>query len=230
MLSVRPVSYPPNPAAQLFTPGSITTGSGLTTLTANVSTTGAQNYNGALTLANTVALAAGGSAITVQGPVNGAFALSRTDAGQTTFNDTVGATSALSTITTPTSSTTTFNNTVRTSSTQTYNGALVMNGASLTTTNSTITVVGATTLGADVNVSTGTAAASFAAVNGAFSLTRTGSTGSTTFGAVGGTTPLTSLSTTTASNRITTARVFCARIDLLRSVVACWSCSRACDA
>jgi len=174
---------------------------GPVTLSGNVTTGGAQTYSGALTdtavatltttnsnigvtgatsLGAATTLATGTGTVTLTGTVDGPGSLTRTGTGTTSFGSTVGATTALASLTTGTG-TTTLAGAVTTTGAQSYGGAVTLNGASLTTSNGAITVTGATTLGANETVAAGTGTVTFTgAVNGAKSLTLTG-TGSTVF-------------------------------------------------
>ncbi|NEX92897.1 YDG domain-containing protein [Caulobacter sp. 17J65-9] len=147
--------------------------------------TGSATFNDAVTLGTPVRMSAG-SAVTFNSTLDGTGWLMVEGTGTTTFNGAVGATTALSMLTTDASGTTVINGgSVRTSGNQTYGNSVI--------------------LGADtVLTSTSNGAISLAAVNGARSLTvNTG--GATSFnGAIGGATALTSLFTdalgTTALN------------------------------
>ncbi|MGY0781699.1 filamentous hemagglutinin N-terminal domain-containing protein [Azospirillum argentinense] len=193
---------------------SLTTGTGYTSLV-NVTTAGNQSYggetslmgtyatgNGAFTVAGPVTLAgtttvdAGSGAVTFNGTVNGAQALTVNSSGATQFNAAVGNTTALASLTTDADGTTSLTS-VTTSGAQTYNDATTLNGA-YNSTNSAITFNGATTLAGTTAVDAGYGTITFnGTVNGAQALTAT-STGAMVFNAaVGGTTALASLTTGT---------------------------------
>ncbi|MHB1057643.1 MAG: beta strand repeat-containing protein, partial [Rhodanobacter sp.] len=81
--------------------GLTTDAGGSTTLSDNVTTTGAQTYNDAVTLgANATLASSGGGAIGLNGTVNGAHALSVNTTGTTTFGGAIGGTTALTSLTT----------------------------------------------------------------------------------------------------------------------------------
>ncbi|QCN98175.1 filamentous hemagglutinin N-terminal domain-containing protein (plasmid) [Azospirillum argentinense] len=193
---------------------SLTTGTGYTSLV-NVTTAGDQSYggetslmgtyatgNGAFTVAGPVTLAgtttvdAGSGAVTFNGTVNGAQALTVNSSGATQFNAAVGGTTALASLTTDADGTTSLRS-VTTSGDQTYNDATTLNG-SYNSTDSAITFNGATTLAGITAVDAGYGTITFnGTVNGAQALTAT-STGAMVFNAaVGGTTALASLTTGT---------------------------------
>ncbi len=160
---------------------SITTDSaGTTRIAANISTSGNQTYNDAITLAASSTLA--GVDITFGSTIDGGNTLTVNGSGVTTFGGVVGGTTRLSGLTTDSAGSTTIN----TTSIRTTAGGQVYNDA--------------VTLGANlVADSNGGGAINFAStVNGAFSLTANTS-GTTTFGGVvGGTAALTSVSTDAA--------------------------------
>ena len=110
---------------------------GTTSLTGAFSTTGAQTFGDAVTLAgNTTLTSSGNQAITFNSTVNGARALAVNTTGTTTFGGSVGTTTALTSLTTDPGGTTALNGgAVTTSGNQTYNDAVTMN--QLTTATST---------------------------------------------------------------------------------------------
>ena len=110
---------------------------GTTSLTGAFSTTGAQTFGDAVTLAgNTTLTSSGNHAITFNSTVNGARALAVNTTGTTTFGGSVGTTTALTSLTTDPGGTTALNGgAVTTSGNQTYNDAVTMN--QLTTVTST---------------------------------------------------------------------------------------------
>ncbi|MBX7169082.1 MAG: DUF4214 domain-containing protein [Pirellulales bacterium] len=155
-----------------------TNAGGATSLAGNVTTTGTQTYNDAVTLTGSAILAStGNAAITLASTVNGAFDLTVNTTGATTFGGVVGGTSALTSLTTNAGGTTSLAGNVTTTGAQTYNDAVTLTGSAIL-------------------ASTGNAAITLAStVNGAFDLT-VNTTGATTFGGVvGGNTALTSLTT-----------------------------------
>ncbi|KAA0687842.1 filamentous hemagglutinin N-terminal domain-containing protein [Azospirillum brasilense] len=193
---------------------SLTTGTGYTSLV-NVTTAGAQSYggetslmgtyatgNGAFTVAGPATLAgaatvnAGSGAVTFNGTVNGAQALTVNGSGATQFNAAVGGTTALASLTTDADGTTSLK-AVTTSGAQTYNDVTTLNGA-YSSLNSPITFNGETTLAGTTLVDAGYGTITFnGTVNGAQDLTAI-STGAMVFNAaVGGTTALASLTTGT---------------------------------
>ncbi len=115
---------------------------------------GAASAGGTVTLASsaTIAALAATDTLTLNGTVNGAQALIQAGAGTVVFANTVGATTPLTSFASNAGATTRINGGVlRTSGTQSYDGALVTGGATqLRTTNSSISGQGA------VNASTGT--------------------------------------------------------------------------
>ncbi|BFI96593.1 MAG: hypothetical protein RSP_21030 [Rhodanobacter sp.] len=157
--------------------------SGSTTLNGNVSTTGGQTYNDAVTLGGNATLTSTGSgAIDLASTVNGGYALTVDTAGVTTFGGVVGGTTQLTSLTTDAAGSTTLDGNVSTTGGQTYNDAVTLGG------NATLT-------------STGGGAIDLAStVNGGYALT-VDTAGVTTFGGVvGGTTQLTSLTTDAAGS------------------------------
>ncbi len=110
--------------------GSLTTdAAGSTVVTANVSTTGNQTFNDALTLAGDVTFASsGGGNITFDSTVDSdgtQRSMTVNTSGDTTFNDIVGGTSVLANLTTDAGGTTFINGgVVRTSNTQSYGDAV----------------------------------------------------------------------------------------------------------
>ena len=165
-----------------------TSASGSTALNgASVTTTGAQTYNDAVTIGTNdlVATSSGSGAVTFVSTVNGPKALTVNTAGATTFSGSVGATTALASLTTNAA------------------GSTVLNAAGFTTAtpNGFFAFNDPVVLTADAALTSGAAATdtvTFAqTLNGAHNLTIASGTGPVTFtGAVGGTTPLTSLTIT----------------------------------
>jgi len=149
-----------------------------------ITTTGAQTYNDAVALgANTTLTSTGSGNVTLGSTVNGAFSLAVNTAGTTTFGGAVGATTALTSLSTNAGGSTNINGgTITTTGAQTYNDAVTL-GANTTLTS---TGSGNVTLGSTVN--------------GAFSLA-VNTAGTTTFGGtVGGSTALTSVTTDAAGS------------------------------
>jgi len=126
---------------------------GATTLNnGNVTTTGAQTYNGAMTLGHDTTLAASTANVTLGSTVNGAYALAVNTSGTTRFDGAVGGTTPLTTLTTNTGGMLVINTaTVRTSGAQTYNDMVTLLG-STTFTGSTITYNDAVVGSADLSV------------------------------------------------------------------------------
>ena len=150
-----------------------------------VTTTNAQDYQGAVTLgaATTLDSTAGNGAISFAATLDGGFALTATaGTGLTTFTGAVGSAAKLASLT--------------------VSGASAINGGSVTTTGAQ-DYKGAATIGAATTFdsSAGNGAISFEkTLDGAFALTATAGTGQTTFGgAVGGTAKLASLTVTGTS-------------------------------
>jgi hypothetical protein len=164
----------------------LTTGTGTTTLDGNVSTTnGSVTIGGATTLGGNVTISAGSGAVTFTGAVDGAYNLAISNSGGVTFDSTVGANTALASLTTGTS----------TSTTTLY--------GNISTTNGSVTFNGATTLGGDVTISAGTGAVDFAGtVNGAHNLVLTTSGTMLFTGIVGGGTTLASLAIGTGTTQL----------------------------
>ena len=148
---------------------------GTITLTGQVTTSGMQHYNSAVTLGADSELS--GSDITFDSTVNGTHALSINASAVATFGGAVGDTTALTSLATDGGGTTTLNGDVSTIGAQIYNDAIILGGdASLTS------------IGAGAISLTNT-------VDGAHSLA-VNTAGVTTFGGmVGAATALTSLTT-----------------------------------
>ncbi|HEY2394354.1 MAG TPA: hypothetical protein VGH81_00035 [Rudaea sp.] len=159
-----------------------TDAAGSTMLAGNVSTTGAQIYNDALTLgANATLSSSGGGAIDFGSTVDGAHNLAVNTGGLTTFGGGVGGTTALTSLSTGGAGSTTLDGNVSTTGAQIYNDAL--------------------TLGANATLSSsGVGAIDFAStVDGAHNLV-VNTTGVTTFaGAAGSVTRLASLNVSSAA-------------------------------
>jgi filamentous hemagglutinin family protein len=149
--------------------------------TSSISTSGAQIYNGAVTLGATSTLAStGNAAINFASTLNGGFGLTVNTAGTTTFGGSVGGSTALTSLTTDVAGGTSIGADIRTSGAQTYNDAITL------TANSILTSTGS----GNINLAS--------IVNGGFGLT-VNTAGTTTFsGSVGGSTALISLTTDAA--------------------------------
>ncbi|SNS97476.1 MULTISPECIES: filamentous hemagglutinin N-terminal domain-containing protein [unclassified Azospirillum] len=195
---------------------SVTTNKGGTlTLSADVTTSGAQSYGedvtlgggtlttnggsfsiaGATTLTGDTTIAAGVGDITLSGTVNGGQALTLNSSGATKIAGTIGGTTALKSLTTDAGGTSTLG-TVTTSGAQTYNDTVTLNGAAYSTGNGSFTIAGAATLGADTTINAGTGNITMSGtVDGAKALVLNSSGVTKLTGAVGGTTALTSLTT-----------------------------------
>jgi hypothetical protein len=102
---------------------------GTTSLTGAFTTTGAQTFGDAVTLAGGTTLTSSGNHdITFHSTVNGARTLAVNTTGTTTFGGSVGTTTALTSLTTDSGGTTALNGgAVTTSGNQTYNDAVTMN-------------------------------------------------------------------------------------------------------
>lgn len=145
-----------------------------------ISTSGAQSYGGATTLMRDTVLTAGAGGVKFVGAVDGAYALTINTRGDTTFLDTVGATHALTSLTTDASTA----------------GRVLMSGGSVTTTGAQ-NYGEAMVLGANTTLtSTASGDISFGStLNGAYGLTLN-TAGVTRFsGAVGAGNALTRLTT-----------------------------------
>ncbi|QDT97380.1 cadherin domain-containing protein [Gimesia aquarii] len=145
----------------------------------SVNTTGNQIFNDAVLLgANTVLTSTAAGDITFESTLNGAFTLNINTDGNTTFNDTVGNSNALTSLTTDANGTTNINGgSVNTTGNQIFNDAVVL-GAN--------TILTSTTIG-DITFNS--------TLNGAFTL-NINTDGNTTFnGSVGNNAALTSLTT-----------------------------------
>ncbi|QCO18067.1 filamentous hemagglutinin N-terminal domain-containing protein (plasmid) [Azospirillum brasilense] len=188
---------------------SLTTDATGTTSLRNVTTTGAQTYNDAVTLngtyttggafiANGAATLAGGTTVNggtsvlFAGTVDGAQALVINSKASTQFTGAVGGMTALASLTTDATGTSSLRN-VTTTGAQTYNDAVTLNGTY--TSGGAFTASGAATLAGDTTVNGGSAVLFAGTVDGAHALA-VNSKGATQFtGTVGGTTALASLTT-----------------------------------
>ena len=96
---------------------------------ASVTTTGAQSYGEAITLGVNTTLEAGAGAISFMGTIDGAQTLSVNSTGSTLFNQAVGATTPLSSLTTNTGGMVLIGtSTVRTTGAQTFNEVMSLLG------------------------------------------------------------------------------------------------------
>ena len=158
---------------------SVTTNAGGTTsIAGNMTTTGAQGFGDAVTLAGNVILASTGNlAVALGGTVDGAFALAIDTTGASTLGGVVGGVTPLTSITTDAGGTTSIAGNVTTTGAQNFGDA--------------VTLAGNVTLASTGNL----AIVLSVTVDGAFALT-TNTTGATSFGgAVGGGIPLSSIAT-----------------------------------
>ena len=185
---------------------SLTTGTGYTSLT-NVTTTGAQSYggpasligsyttgNGAFTIAGPVRLAgaatvdAGSGAVTFNGTVDGAQALTVNSSGATRFDAAVGGTTALASLTTDADGTTSLKS-VSTTGAQTYNDVVTLNGAYQA--GGAFTAAKAVTLDGDSRITGNGGIILASTLDGGKALTLTSGSGNILLGgAVGGTSRL----------------------------------------
>jgi filamentous hemagglutinin family protein len=170
-----------------------TASGGIDLNTSSVTTTGAQTYDGPVTLgANAVLTGAG---ITFNGTVDGAFALAaNATSGTLSLNGVVGSNTALTSLTGNGNAIVASG--VSTTGAQSYTANSVSLSGNYITTGSNVTVTGPTTLAGDVDIATAngniTFAGSTSTVNGAHSLTLTAGNGNVLLGAaVGGNTALT---------------------------------------
>ncbi|MGP1369062.1 MAG: FlgD immunoglobulin-like domain containing protein [Treponema sp.] len=163
----------------------LTTGTGLTAINAaSIKTSGTQTYKGAVSLNQTASLE--GSLVNFMSTLNGAFALTLAGGTAQTFSGIVGGTTPLSALTTGTGLTTIDTTSIKTSGTQTYNGAVSLN-KSTSLEGSLVKFAGS--------------------LDGAFALTLAGATAQTFAGITGGTTPLTTLTTGTGLTTINAASI-----------------------
>jgi hypothetical protein len=154
------------------------TSAGGVNISAAVNTTGAQTYEGAVTL-GAAPISLVGTGITFGSTINGGFALALNDAGASTFGGAVGGQTKLTSLSVTSADGTNINGgAVKTTGAQTYNSAV--------------------TLGADAAL-TGDGIDFASTVNGAHGLTVTDTGASAFGGAVGGLTPLSSLTVTSAN-------------------------------
>ena len=163
----------------------LTTGTGLTAINAaSIKTSGIQTYKGAVLLNQTASLE--GSLVNFMSTLNGAFALTLAGGTAQTFSGIVGGTTPLSALATGTGFTTIDTTSIKTSGTQTYNGAVSLN-KSTSLEGSLVKFAGP--------------------LDGAFALTLAGATAQTFAGITGGTTPLTTLTPGTGLTKINAASI-----------------------
>ncbi|MDW7553378.1 filamentous hemagglutinin N-terminal domain-containing protein, partial [Azospirillum brasilense] len=188
---------------------SLTTDAGGTSSVKSVTTTGAQTYNDAVTLDGTYSTGSGaftvnaattlagtttvnGGSVLFAGTVDGAQALVINSKGATQFTGAVGGTTALASLTTDATGTSSVKS-VTTTGAQTYNDAVTLNGTY--STGGAFTANGAATLAGDTTVNGGSAVLFAGTVDGAHALAVNNKSTTTFSGAVGGTTALASLTT-----------------------------------
>ena len=156
---------------------SLNTNAGETTqLGGNITTTGAQTFNDAIALTANITADAGTANITFANTINGGFGLTLNSTGTTSLQGAIGATTALTSLSTNAGGTTQLGGDITTTGAQTFNDAIA--------------------LATNVTIDAATSNITFAdTINGAFGLTLN-STGTTNLqGAIGGTTALASLTT-----------------------------------
>ena len=195
---------------------SLTTNAGGTVSLKSVTTSGVQQYGdnarligtytttdkafavtGTTTLDGDATVTTGGGSITFTGKVNGGHALVANSTGISLFNDAVGDTSPLVSLTTDFGGSVSLKS-VTTSGVQEYGDNATLNG-SYTTTNSDFSVAGTTTLAGATTVSTGTGDITYTGtVNGNYALTASSSSATLFSGVVGGSIALASLTTDSA--------------------------------
>ncbi len=187
---------------------SLTTKAGSTTIirSSKITTTGSQNYNGAVNVNNTTLLT--GTNVTFAGTLDGAYALSVNDSGTTTFGGMVGGYIPLASITSYAAGGTVIaGGSIRTTGNQDFISDVTVSGlaALLETAGSNVRFFSTLTLAKDLTVTTGVGNVTFdGTVDGASNLV-VNSSGLTAFSsAVGGTTPLASLTTDAGSGGSTT--------------------------
>ena len=183
-------------------------GAGTLILGGDVTTAGSQTFNGAVAAGADIGMTStGGSDILFGATLDGAHALAVNTTGATVFN-TVGGTTALTSLTTNAGGSTTLDGNVTTTGAQTYDDAVILgNGDALTSTGNGAISFGSTVDGAHaLTVSTGGAVSFTGAVGGTTALTdMTVSGGSFVAGAVNLTG---NLSVTTTSGGISQAGAF----------------------
>ncbi|HSW69737.1 MAG TPA: hypothetical protein VLI69_06265, partial [Gammaproteobacteria bacterium] len=155
-----------------------TNAGGSTSIASNISTTGAQTFNDAVTLTGSGTFASSGSGnIGFGSTLNGAFDLVLNTSGITSFGNIVGGSSALNSLTTNAGGSTSIGSNITTVNAQTFNDSVNLAGDSTLQSNSNGDIHFSSTLDGAKALAVNTAGVSF-------------------FGAeVGGTTALTSLTT-----------------------------------
>lgn len=171
---------------------SLATGTGATTLnTASVTTSGNQNYNGALTLATTgKTITSSAGAVTFGSTVAGAFTLTVSGSTGVTFNG------AMTTVTVlDITGNTTINANITTASTQRYRSPITLGAnVTMTTTNSAVTI--------DSTIDRDATTRNLAISSGTGAITLSGAIGSSITNPTLGTISLTSTGTTTLSSTV----------------------------
>ncbi len=209
---------------------SLTSNAGGSISVVTVTTTGSQTYgdaatidgalttnNSAISFASSVTLAGNSSVntgtadITVDGSINGAYALELNSSGATKLLGDVGNVQALAQLITDAGGTSSVRS-ISTDGTQTFNDAVTLSGV-YNTGNGAFTAATSATLGGDSTINAGSGAINFqGAVNGGFAL-EANSQGATSFAAtVGGSSALASLvtdagGTSTLQDVTTTGRI-----------------------
>ena len=109
-------------------------GGGTTLLSGTVQTTGLQSYSDAISLSgNTVLASSGGGAVAFNGTVDGAYGLTVNTSGATSFNGNVGASTALTSLTTNTGGSTTIaGGSIRTAGAQSYGDSVILSNGTHT--------------------------------------------------------------------------------------------------
>ena len=168
----------------------VTAGAPGITLVGNVTSSGAQTYNSAVSLGADVIVTGFGN--TFAGTINGAKSLTVNDSGATTFGGSIGGTAALSSLTTDAPGTSSSVGVI-TSGATSFNDNTTLSG---TYTSTGFTAGGTSTLAGTTTINAGAGPISFTGtLNGANAFTAN-SSGATTFGAaVGTTTKLASVTT-----------------------------------
>jgi filamentous hemagglutinin family protein len=172
-----------------------TASGGIDLNTPSITTTDAQTYGGAVTLAADTALT--GAGITFNGTVDGAHALTaNATSGTLSLNGVVGGNTALTSLTADGNAIVASG--VTTTGAQSYTANGVSLSSNYTTGGSSVTVTGPTTLTGNVDIATAGGNIAFSGatstVNGPYSLTLTAGTGNVVLGAaVGSVTPLTAV-------------------------------------
>jgi hypothetical protein len=151
-------------------------------------------FGGPVTLTGNLTASSGTANTTIQGTVDGAFALTLSSVGSVFVFGDIGATTALASVFSDGGGTSSFVN-VTTTGTQIYNDATVTLNGNYNTTNALFQAVNAVVLNNNTTISTGLGNIDLGTVNGAFGLTLNSGGTTTVSGAIGGTTALTSVTT-----------------------------------